>query len=309
MNWDSIVEKTLTVFFHWAAVASVYLFAKAGVSSSRKSDSPATTRSKAKGYIYAVITVAAISFFAAALLTSPSEQDENVGDFRPAALATYAMKILLVLFPTVLLGVRAAYAEDVKLTSEQRRRLRRELEGKEETSFLDSATQTAGICEYDPFNVSADAAYRIVSSYQELRTDYIDSADADTYRPISSLPSDKDTLKRCLQYVYRTELPMPDENALAFRDAYQFTAFFLDDRVAQAANLYGRAVRSGELKKERERKLRLAEQGKIAWRELAPDDPVGSLNLAEVLHQVTVEAENLLQEWEAFAESVTPPED
>jgi len=65
-------------------------------------------------------------------------------------------------------------------------------------------------------------------------------------------------------------------------------------------------VESGELKKERERKLRLAETGKIAWRELAHDDPVGSLNLAEVLYQVTVEAENLRQEWQLFAESVTP---
>ena len=143
---------------------------------------------------------------------------------------------------------------------------------------------------YDPFDVSVEDAFRIVVEYEDLRIKHRGDPKGQTYYPLSDLPADKRTLRRALQFVYRQQSSMLDDNALAFQDAYQYAAFFIDDRISDAANWQAKA--SPEQRRQRLRS------------ELQRDDPVRSLNIAELLLEVTLEADNLLLEWRSFVESL-----
>ncbi len=139
---------------------------------------------------------------------------------------------------------------------------------------------------YNPFNVSPDDAYRFVTEYEALRALHRNEIHKLTYRHLSSLPSDKTTLRRAIQYVYRVQSPMSPDEAEAFLEAYQYTAFFIDDRVAEAANNYSPEV-----------ELRQLRNGG------RPGIRVDSLDLAQVYFAVTVEAENLKGEWLLFVKA------
>jgi len=136
---------------------------------------------------------------------------------------------------------------------------------------------------YNPFHVSSADAFRIAREYEDLRSAHRNNPNAGAYSPISSLPADKITLRRVMQYVSRSQSPVSHENALAFQDAYQWIAFFIDDRIVDAAN---HPIPAADIPQE------------------ALCDPIGSMNVAELLQLVTDEARNLKLEWQSFVESV-----
>jgi cytochrome b561 len=120
INWNSLLDSGLTIYFHWFIVTAIVFIAKATFMPLGKNrNTPATWKTLMVHLFFAMLIAGVIGWFLAATLGSPTE---DYAGYQPSdkQVWSWGAKVFLIVFPAEVLGIVLGYAADKKLTPEQR---------------------------------------------------------------------------------------------------------------------------------------------------------------------------------------------